>query len=147
MDRIQKIERPIRQRRKVELNFEIGGRSGKDVISCCEIDKTYGNKVILAHADFSLKFGERVGIIGANGSGKSTLIKLIMGLESPDHGSIQLGSNVRWGYLEQSVQIEAGKKTVLELFKEKCSIDEQQARRILAKFLFYKESVHKRMMN
>ena len=145
LDRMDKINKPILDRKGVFLNFEAAGRSGKDAVVCEEITKAYDSKLLLQKADMLVRFGERVGLIGPNGSGKSTLIKMIMGHESPEGGSVRTGSNVKTGYLEQSIGFEDESKTILEEFKESLNLTEGEARGRLARFLFFKDSVFKRL--
>lgn len=145
IERMEKIDKPILDRKGVFLSFEASGRSGRDAIICEEVTKAYDYKLLLRKADMLVRFGERVGIIGPNGSGKSTLIKMIMGAESPDEGIIKTGSNVKIGYLEQSIGFEDESKSILEEFKSSLNLTEGEARGRLAKFLFYKDSVFKKV--
>ncbi len=145
LDRMEKLDRPLLDRKGVFLNFETAGRSGRDAIACEEVTKAFDHKLLLQKADMLVRFGERVGIIGPNGSGKSTLIKMITGEESPDEGIIKLGSNVKIGYLEQSIGFEDESRSILEEFRSSLKLTEGEARGRLAKFLFFKDSVFKRI--
>ena len=72
------------------------------MLTAHNLSKAYGLSPILEHITFSVNAGERVGLIGPNGCGKSTLMRLLIGQEKPDHGSITLNpSNLRIGYLAQ----------------------------------------------
>jgi len=64
--------------------------------------KSYGTQVLFKDISFTLHQGDRVGLIGPNGSGKSTLLKILMGLDSPDKGSISRRQGLRLGYASQS---------------------------------------------
>ncbi len=145
LDRMEKINRPVLDRKGVFLSFEAAGRSGKDAVTCEEITKSYDSKLLLQNAEMLVRFGERVGLIGPNGSGKSTLIKMIMGFESPEAGNARIGSNVKIGYLEQSICFEDESKTILEEFKSSLNLTEGEARGRLARFLFFKDSVFKKL--
>lgn len=145
LDRMVKLDRPVLDRKGVFLSFEAAGRSGRDAIACEEVTKSYGSKLLLQKADMLVRFGERVGIIGPNGSGKSTLIKMITGEEIPDEGIIKMGSNVKIGYLEQITAFEDESKSILDEFKSSLKLTEGEARGRLAKFLFFKDSVFKRV--
>ena len=145
LDRLEKLDRPVLDRKGVFISFEASGRSGKDAITCEEVTKAYDSKLLLQRADMLIRFGERVGLIGPNGSGKSTLIKLIMGIENPDEGTIKTGSNVKIGYLEQSISFEDESRTILEEFKASLNLTEGEARGRLARFLFFKDSVFKKL--
>ncbi len=145
LDRMEKIKKPVLERKSVELDFDLGDRSGKDVVICEHISKQYGDKIIYDNADFHMRFKEKIGIIGANGTGKSTLLRMILGQEQPDDGVLRVGSNVKIGYLEQVVQMEDESLTILEEFRRRFNITEGEARGTLARFLFYKDSVFKRI--
>ncbi|HWR62346.1 MAG TPA: ABC-F type ribosomal protection protein [Clostridia bacterium] len=145
LDRMEKIDRPVLERKGVSLSFEADGRSGKDAVSCEGIGKSYGSRLLFRNADMLVRFGERVGIIGANGTGKSTLVKLLLGAETPDEGTIKLGANVKPGYMEQNIEFEDESRTVLEEFKSSLILTEGEARGRLARFLFFKDSVFKRI--
>ncbi len=145
IDRMEKLDRPVLDRKGVALSFEATGRSGKDAVICEEITKAYGAKMLFQKSDMLVRFGERVGIIGPNGSGKSTLIRMITGEENPDEGMVKTGSNVRIGYLEQSICFEDENRSILEEFKSRLNLTEGEARGRLARFLFFKDSVFKRI--
>ncbi len=145
LDRMDKLKRPILERRKTELSFELNQRSGQEVVICEELCKFYGDKMIFDNAEMKLRYKEKVCIIGPNGSGKSTLLRMLLGQEQPDNGIARLGSSVRVGYLEQAVQFEDEGLTILEEFKTKFKITEGEARSTLARFLFFKDSVFKKI--
>ncbi|MFZ5353170.1 MAG: ribosomal protection-like ABC-F family protein [Bacillota bacterium] len=145
LDRMEKIKKPVMERRKAELSFDINERSGKEVILCDKLCKAYGEKVLFEDAEMLVRFRDKVGILGANGTGKSTLIRMILEQEQPDNGSIKVGPSVRIGYLEQSVYFEDENRTILEEFRYKFNITEGEARSTLARFLFYKDSVFKKL--
>ncbi|HHY91088.1 MAG TPA: ABC-F type ribosomal protection protein [Clostridiales bacterium] len=72
------------------------------VLSCNQIQKSFGVDTILENISFTVNAGERIGIIGANGSGKSTLLKIIAGILPHDKGEIYISKNTSIGYLEQT---------------------------------------------
>lgn len=145
IDRMEKIKRPVMDRKKAALDFEACGRSSRDVIVGEGLSKRYGDRVLFDDSELYIRFGERVGLIGANGSGKTTLLRLVLGQEMPDQGTIRTGPSVKAGYLAQAVCFEDEGRTILEEFCQRLSINEGEARGILAKFLFYKDSVFKRL--
>lgn len=145
IDRMEKLERPILERKGVNISFETEGRSGKDAIVCQSLGKGYGSRQLFSSVDMLIRYGERIGILGANGTGKSTLIKLMLGLEEAGEGSVRLGSNVKLGYMEQNIEFEDESRTVLEEFRSTLTLTEGEARGRLARFLFYKDSVFKRL--
>ena len=88
-----------------EQNLEIyipnGPHLGNKVIEFHDISKAYGDKLLFEHLDFVLPPAGIVGVIGPNGAGKTTLFRLIMGLETPDSGSIDVGETVKIAYVDQ----------------------------------------------
>jgi len=75
------------------------------MLTAHHISKSFGVETILADVSFSLRRGERVGLVGPNGCGKTTLLRILVGQERPDTGSVQLTpSDLRVGYLAQSVE-------------------------------------------
>jgi ATP-binding cassette subfamily F protein 3 len=73
-----------------------------------QIEKSFGQRVLLDAVNLLIDRGERVGLIGANGSGKSTLFKLIAGQVEPESGSIAIADGVKLGYLVQDPTFTAG---------------------------------------
>ena len=87
---------------KAQILIQLPERLGGKVIEAKGLSKAYGDKLLFEGLDFTLPPGGIVGVIGPNGAGKSTLFKLITGQEQPDGGSIEVGSTVRLGYVDQS---------------------------------------------
>lgn len=74
-----------------------------------DLSKTYGDDVILENVSFIVNPGERVGLVGPNGCGKTTLLRIIVGQERPDRGSVRFSpAGVTVGYLAQSLEFEPG---------------------------------------
>lgn len=88
--------------KELEIFIPPGPRLGKVVINAEGVRKCFGDRVLVEDMNFSLPPGGIVGVIGPNGAGKSTLFKMIIGQESPDTGSINLGETVKLGYVDQS---------------------------------------------
>jgi ATP-binding cassette, subfamily F, member 3 len=147
LDRMEKVKRPVMERKAMDLELQQGERSGKRVAVFEDVTKGYGGRTLFDGLTETLIYGERVFLIGENGAGKSTLFKLLLEEAQPDGGRIKLGSNVEIGYLaqEQTPQDEA--KTVLQYFREEAEMEEGQARRELAHFLFYGGDVFKAVKN
>jgi len=87
---------------KAQIVIQVPERLGGKVIEAHNISKAYGDKLLFENLSFTLPPGGIVGVIGPNGAGKSTLFKLITGQEKPDSGTIEIGSTVRLGYVDQS---------------------------------------------
>ncbi|WBH16384.1 energy-dependent translational throttle protein EttA [Sphingomonas radiodurans] len=87
---------------KAAILIQLPTRLGGKVIEAKGLTKSYGDKLLFENLDFMLPPGGIVGVIGPNGAGKSTLFKLITGQEVPDAGTIEVGSTVKLGYVDQS---------------------------------------------
>ena len=79
-----------------------GPRLGGNVIEAEGLTKGYGERLLIEDLTFTMPPGAIVGVIGPNGAGKSTLIRMIVGDEQPDSGSIKLGDTVKLGFVDQS---------------------------------------------
>ncbi len=92
----------IRRQGTAAMALEAGAKSGKKVVEAEGISKAYDGKVILR--DFSIKIqrGDRVAFVGPNGVGKTTLLRMLMGQESPDSGTISLGTNLMPAVFDQA---------------------------------------------
>ncbi len=93
-----------------EIQIPPGPRLGSTVVAVDGLTKGFGDRVLIEDLSFSLPQGGIVGILGPNGVGKTTLIKMIIGEEKPDSGSIKVGDTVRISYVDQNRErIEPGK--------------------------------------
>ena len=101
-----------------EQNLEIyipnGPRLGNKVIIFDDVSKAFGDKLLFEHLSFSLPPAGIVGVIGPNGAGKTTLFRLIMGIEQPDSGTIDIGETVKISYVDQQHKSIDPDKTVYE---------------------------------
>ncbi|EMA6344045.1 ribosomal protection-like ABC-F family protein [Bacillus cytotoxicus] len=140
LERMEKLKRPILERKKIGLQFEGQERSGKDVVVMKEVSKSFMNRTLFQEVNLHVRFQERSAIVGRNGTGKTTLLKLLLEEMKPDAGEIRIGSGVKVGYLSQHVY-ENVKCNVLEEFREYVAVNEGEARHILARFLFYGPAV------
>jgi ATPase subunit of ABC transporter with duplicated ATPase domains len=89
-------------------------RLGDDVVKFENVTKAYGDKLLMENLTFTLPRGGIVGIIGPNGAGKSTLMRMLVGQEQPDSGTITIGETVDLGYVDQSRDALDPSKTVWE---------------------------------
>jgi ATP-binding cassette ChvD family protein len=99
---------------KAQIVIQVPERLGGKVIEATNLSKAYGDKLLFENLSFTLPPGGIVGVIGPNGAGKSTLFKLITGQEQPDSGTIDIGTTVRLGYVDQSRDDLDPKKNVWE---------------------------------
>ncbi len=102
------------QLRSSEILIPKGPRLGDVVIRAEGLSKSYGGRLLIDDVSFDVPSGAIVGIVGPNGAGKTTLFRLIVGEETADAGSIELGSTVRLAYVDQSRDALGGARTVFE---------------------------------
>jgi ATP-binding cassette ChvD family protein len=108
-------------RRKVdfeEIQIPPGPRLGSQVVETHELAKGFGDRMLIEDLSFSLPQGGIVGIIGPNGVGKTTLMKMIIGDEQPDAGSITVGNTVEISYVDQNRSRIAPDKNVWEVISD-----------------------------
>lgn len=91
------------------------------VIKFSNVSKSYGDIKVLDKVSFDINEGDKIGIVGPNGSGKSTLIKLIMGIEDPDSGKVEVSSKSSAGYLKQATDYSVSDFINMSLDKEEIS--------------------------
>ncbi|WP_404481342.1 energy-dependent translational throttle protein EttA [Novosphingobium sp. BL-52-GroH] len=103
---------------KAQIVIQVPERLGGKVIEVKDISKAYGDKLLFENLSFILPPGGIVGVIGPNGAGKSTLFKLLTGKETPDTGTIEMGSTVHLGFVDQSRDHLDPKKNVWEEVSE-----------------------------
>lgn len=144
LERMEKLKKPILERKQMGLQFEGQERSGKDVVVMKEVSKGFAEHLLFNEANLHVRFQERAAIVGRNGTGKTTLLKLLLEQIEPDAGEIRIGSSVKIGYLSQHAYGNR-KSNVLEAFREYVAVTEGEARHILAKFLFYGPAVFKKV--
>ncbi len=96
----------------IQLDMKIT-RLGGQVLEVTNIQKRFGEKVILNGFSYSFKRGERIGVIGGNGAGKSTFLNILTGAEPVDSGTIETGSTVQFGhYKQQGLTLPADKRAI-----------------------------------
>lgn len=84
----------------IELNF-IGTRLGKKIVEINNLNKSFENKKLIENFSYIFTNEDRIGIVGPNGAGKTTFLKMLMGEENLDSGSIEVGETVKFGYFSQ----------------------------------------------
>ena len=87
---------------ELEIQIPPGKHLGELVIEVNNLNKAFGDKVLIEDLSFRLPAGGIVGVIGPNGAGKTTLFKMLTGQDSPDSGTIRVGPTVEMGYVDQS---------------------------------------------
>ncbi|MBS1684336.1 MAG: ABC-F family ATP-binding cassette domain-containing protein [Bacteroidetes bacterium] len=99
------------------LNVKMSRLGGK-ILELKKVYKAYGDKKILNGFDYTFKKGDRIGIIGENGVGKTTFLNILMGIENPDTGKINVGDTIVFGYFDQKGLRWKEDKRVIEYVKD-----------------------------
>ena len=126
---------------KLEIFIPNGPRLGNKVIEAQHVAKAFGDKLLFDDLNFMLPPNGIVGVIGPNGAGKTTLFKMIMGMESIDKGTFEVGETVQVGYADQTHKDIDPKKTVYQVVSGgqefiRMGGKEENARAYLSKFNF-----------
>lgn len=100
---------------KLEIYIPNGPRLGNKVIEAIHVKKAFGDKILFNDLNFTLPPNGIVGVIGPNGAGKTTLFRLIMGLETPDAGTFEVGETVKLAYVDQTHKDISPEKSVYEV--------------------------------
>jgi ATP-binding cassette subfamily F protein 3 len=143
IDRMDKVERPVLERRKMALEFHPRARGGAKAIELRGVDKSFGDNIILLDARATIMNGERVGIVGPNGAGKSVLLRMILGQIAPDstsHGgqpedAIWIGPSIHVGYYAQQHETLDMNQTPIEALRALRPMYEGEAVAKLGRFL------------
>lgn len=131
---------------RIRFDFTPKCVSGEDVLSVSDLKKSFGDKTIFSHANFEVKKGERVFLLGDNGCGKTTLLKVLMKDYIPDGGTFKFGSNVFTGYFDQvQAKLDLTKTAIEEVWSSFPSMSETSVRSALAAFLFKGDEVYKNL--
>jgi ATP-binding cassette, subfamily F, member 3 len=148
LDKIERIEAPTGSVRTLRFRFPDAPRSGRETVIIEKLVKTYGDRILFLEANLLIERGDRVAILGPNGAGKSTLLHMMVGLETPDEGSVKIGEhNVIPGYFEQN-QAEALdlNKTVVQTIHDEVPVwTNEEVRTLLGRFLFSGDTVFKKV--
>ena len=148
LEKIERVEAPTASLKSLRFQFPPSPRSGREVVVIDDLVHTYNDNILFLGTDLLIERGDRIAILGPNGAGKSTLLRMIMGMEKPESGKIQLGKhNVIPGYFEQN-QAEALPldKTVMETIHDEVpDWKNEEVRSLLGRFLFSGDTVFKQV--
>ena len=113
----EKVAKTDTRKDSLELDFEMK-RLGNKILELKDINKRFGNNVLLKDFSYSFQRGEKVGIVGKNGAGKSTLLNIIQGFEPKDSGEIETGETIKFGYFAQKGLQYKEDERVIDFIKE-----------------------------
>jgi len=147
IERMDRLEAPPDDDKKIKFSFPQPPRSGLRAIALKNIHQAYGSNVVYAGMDFEAERGQRIVLVGPNGAGKSTLIKILAGVIPFQSGERELGHNVRCGYFAQYRQdtMDVTRTVLEEALDTPQRITEQTVRTILGSFLFRGDDVFKKV--
>ncbi len=135
LDHMDKLERPLLERRRMELKLH-GWRGSQKVLEFRNVSKAFGERRVLQHVNLILHHGERVGVIGPNGTGKSVLLRLALGALPPDSGDVLTGPSVSSGYYAQEHETLDPEQSVLDTVRLAGNMSESNAVALLGRYLF-----------
>src|SRR3954452_23575178 len=102
IDKMEKVERPVLERRKMALALRSRSRGGQRVLALEGVDVAFGDDPVLLDVDLVVTRGERVGVVGANGAGKTVLVRVLAGRLEPGAGTRWAAPGIDVGYLSQA---------------------------------------------
>ncbi len=143
LDKMDRIDRPTLERRRMELRLR-GWRGSQKVLEFKKVSKAFDDRVVLNNINLVLHHGERVGVIGRNGTGKSVLFRLALEALKPDSGDVIMGPSILPAYYAQEHETLDPGQTVLEAIRLGGIMGESNAVAFAAKFLFsYRQTAQK----
>ncbi len=147
IERIDRIEAPVGDDKKVGFRFPQPLRSGQRVTWLQGVHFAYGDNPVYRGIDFEVQRGERIVLVGPNGAGKSTLLKLLADKVQPQRGARGLGHNVTAGYYSQYrvEMLQPGRTVLAEALDTQSKVTEQFVRTLLGSFLFSGDTVFKQV--
>ena len=147
IERMEKIEAPVSDEKKIKFQFPQPQRSGLKVITLKDVQQSYGANVIYKGLEFQAERDQRTVLVGPNGAGKSTLLKILAGVVPIQAGTRELGHNVKCGYYSQyRIDMLNPDRTVLEEGLDTPQrVREEFVRTVLGCFLFRGDDVFKKV--
>lgn len=143
LDKIVPLEKPI-DLQDIRMSFKARYHSGNDILNVDKLKMEFDGKTLFENISFSLKKGDRVGIIGPNGVGKTTLFRILLKQLQPVSGDIKYGTGIDIGYYDQEQSsIKPDNTAIEELWNSFPQLTETQIRNTLALFLFKGDDVYK----
>lgn len=146
LDKIQVIDRPVKEKLKSDIMFESSVKSGKDVMHVENISKSFDERKLFENVSMDVYRSEKIAIIGANGAGKTTFFNILLGIESADEGIVSYGTNVNKEYFNQErTDLNMENTIINEIWDSYPDLKEVQIRNYLAGFLFTGDDVFKKI--
>ncbi|MHB0923796.1 MAG: ABC-F family ATP-binding cassette domain-containing protein [Bellilinea sp.] len=139
LERMDKIDRPVLERRRMGLELR-GWVGSQKVLELVNLGKSYasadGAQALFSGLNARLDHGERAGLVGANGAGKSVLFRIILEQEAASEGEVIIGPSVKVGYYAQQHETLDPQQTLMDAVRLGANMSEEKAAALLNKFLF-----------
>lgn len=150
LEHMERIDRPESEGASLNVRFRQDYETGNDVLLGEDVGEAFrtdeGERRLFRHADFDIKKGERICIVGPNGIGKTTLLRMMIGEIRLSEGKIRIGRNVKFGYYDQRQEQLHDDKTVLDEVHDSYRLyKEGEIRNFLGRFLFRGDQVFTRV--
>ena len=144
LDKIERIEVPPDEK-TIHFSFPQPKPSGRTVVECTGVAKSYGPKEVFRDVNFTIQRGDRIALVGVNGAGKSTLIKLLTGIEPLTEGTLHLGHNVEPDYFaqDQYKELDPNRRMLDDLSDVAVQKTTSELRGLLGCFLFSEDDAFK----
>jgi len=144
LEKIERLDKPVKDPKKMAIETETI-RTGKRVLEARNIDKSFGELVLLKDASMNLFYQDRLAILGENGSGKTTLLTLLLEDMNKEEPNYKWGTKIKLGYLPQEVSFEDEHVSLMDYIRVRHQIGPLDARKLLAKALFTGDDVFKKI--
>jgi len=145
LDKVEKVEKPVTERRRMDLSRLNGWRGSNKVLELEDVSKAFSEKRIFTGINETIWHGERVGLIGPNGAGKSVFIRMLLGQEETDQGEIKIGPSVSVGYYAQEHETLDFEQTLLDAVRYAGGMSESNATAFLLRYLFTYQQISQKI--
>ncbi|MBN2260089.1 MAG: ABC-F family ATP-binding cassette domain-containing protein [Clostridiales bacterium] len=153
IERMDKIDKPRINRRNLMINLKDQNRSGKEVLIIENLRKSFGDNLLFNKLNLSVFYQDSFALVGSNGSGKSTILKAVLNYALDgsypeyiqDGGSIKIAKSAKIAFLEQEVTFDNEEITLLESLTLNRVMTDNEARAVLAGYLFSQDDVFKKI--
>ena len=138
------LEEVRAQDQVAKIRFPDPAPCGKTPLTAEALSKSYGSLEVFTGVDLAIDKGSKVVILGLNGAGKTTMLRILAGLEAPDHGQRVLGHGAKLGYYAQEHETLEVERSVLDNMKSASpNLNDTEVRKVLGSFLFSGDDVDK----
>ncbi len=146
MKRIRAPPDPLLEKKVISFTFGETEFGGHIMAQASELNKRFGDQVLLKDASFEVEAGDRIGLIGPNGGGKTTLLRMLVNLEPKDSGKLFLSRVLKIGYFDQGhLSLDPDKNLIQELSTMIDNLHENDAKALLGRFMFKGDMVYNKV--